>query len=391
MSIFLGILLAIFVFLLIVLIHEFGHFITARLTGMKVEEFGFGIPPKIAKIHTDKYGTDFTWNLLPIGGFVRIFGEDPTGEHAHDAWAFMTKPWASRALVLVAGVTMNFLLAWFVFSFLFFSGAKPLAVVPMAEKPTHSFFLPSFSEALDAGYVTYSGVSLSPLTGSIAEKSGLKPHDILVSLDGKHVDSLDAIASILEKNTQVTLKVKRWSGEVNIALIPKDGKVWMYMQYEHLKVDTNYEKKYNLSESFILGARETYNSSVMTLSFLGDMLHGLFAPKNEQEHTDAKNMLSWPIGVGYTFVNLVEISAPLGVILTIIALLSINLGVINLLPFPALDGGRLFTTTLYAVFLHVRKWTKKFLTFEKYFHALGFILLLVLMLYVAGLDISRFF
>ena len=73
MSIFLGILLAIFVFLLIVLIHEFGHFITARLTGMKVEEFGFGIPPKVAKIYTDKHGTDFTWNLLPIGGFVRIF------------------------------------------------------------------------------------------------------------------------------------------------------------------------------------------------------------------------------------------------------------------------------------------------------------------------------
>lgn len=66
----------------------------------------------------------------------------------------------------------------------------------------------------------------------------------------------------------------------------------MYMQYENLKVDTNYEKKYSMSDALILGAKETYNSSIMTLSFLGDMLHGLFAPKNEQEHTDAKNMLS---------------------------------------------------------------------------------------------------
>ncbi len=77
-----------------------------------------------------------------------------------------------------------------------------------------------------------------------------------------------------------------------MTLTPQDGKVGMYMQYENLRVDTNYEKKYVLSESLILGAKETYNSSVMTLSFLGDMLKGLFAPKSEQEHTDAKNMLS---------------------------------------------------------------------------------------------------
>jgi len=200
-----------------------------------------------------------------------------------------------------------------------------------------------------------------------------------------------AIAKILEKNKPMELRIKRWSGEINLTITPKDGKVGMYMQYEDLQVNTNYEKKYDFIQSFILGGKETYNSSVMTLSFLADMLHGLFAAKNEQEHTDAKNMLSWPIWVGYTFINLVETSAPIWVIITIIALLSINLGVINLLPFPALDGGRLFTTTLYTFFLHVRKWTKKFLTFEKYFHALGFILLLLLMLYVAWLDISRFF
>ena len=83
MSIILGILLALIVFLIIVIIHEFGHFSIARLTGMKVEEFGFGIPPRLAKVFTDKKGTDFTVNALPIGGFVRILGEDPTGEDAH--------------------------------------------------------------------------------------------------------------------------------------------------------------------------------------------------------------------------------------------------------------------------------------------------------------------
>lgn len=82
MSILLGLLLTFAVFLVVVLVHEFGHFMTARLFGMKVLEFGFGIPPKIKKLFTDKQGTDFTLNWLPIGGFVRIFGEDPRSPDA---------------------------------------------------------------------------------------------------------------------------------------------------------------------------------------------------------------------------------------------------------------------------------------------------------------------
>ena len=83
MSILLGILLAFIVFLIVVVVHEFGHFSTARLTKMRVEEFGFGLPPRAFKLFRDKKGTEYTWNWLPIGGFVRILGEDPTGEDAN--------------------------------------------------------------------------------------------------------------------------------------------------------------------------------------------------------------------------------------------------------------------------------------------------------------------
>ncbi len=77
MSIFLGILLTLVVLLIVVMIHELGHFVTARLTGMRVEEFGIGLPPRARSLHTDKKGTEYSLNWLPIGGFVRIFGEDP--------------------------------------------------------------------------------------------------------------------------------------------------------------------------------------------------------------------------------------------------------------------------------------------------------------------------
>lgn len=140
------------------------------------------------------------------------------------------------------------------------------------------------------------------------------------------------------------------------------------------------------------GLYETYASSVLTLNFLGDLVDGIFAPETPQEREDAKNMLSWPIGVGATFVWLVEISAPVGIILVVIALISVNLWVVNLLPIPALDGGRIVTTTFYSIIVrHNREWVEKFLKFEKYFHAFGFIFLMILTLYVAWLDISRFF
>jgi regulator of sigma E protease len=121
------------------------------------------------------------------------------------------------------------------------------------------------------------------------------------------------------------------------------------------------------------------------------MVHGLLAPTTPEEREDAKNMLSWPIGVWHTFVSLVENKASLQIICIIIALLSINLWVINLLPFPALDGGRFLTTTFYSFLGLFGKGKILFLKIEKYFHAIGFILLLILMIYVAGIDISRFF
>lgn len=83
-------------FFVVVMIHEFGHFIVARMTGMRVLEFGMGIPPKIKKVFTDKKGTDFTLNSLPLGGFVRIDGEDITKPNAFDEGNFMSKNWLQR-------------------------------------------------------------------------------------------------------------------------------------------------------------------------------------------------------------------------------------------------------------------------------------------------------
>ena len=393
MTLLLGILLAFSVFLLIVLVHEFGHFFTARKTGMKVEEFGIGIPPKVGTLFRDKTGTEYTFNLFPMGGFVKIFWEDPTDANAKKSGAFMSKPWWARALVLVAWVAMNFLLAWGLFSLLFVVHAKPISLYPLSDGPTHSYFLPSFDEALTNGTLSFSGIEFEPLTWSIAELSWIKKGDVLVSLNGKEFSTPKAVIDEIRGSQKLDLMLLRAGKKLNLTVIPKDGKIGAYLNYHNLQiVEPKGASERNFSDALVLWARETYSTSVLTLKAFSTLLHGILFPKNPEEHESAKEMLSGPIGIGATFVDIVKIGAGWKILVFIIAILSVNLWVLNILPFPALDGGRIVTTTLYS--LVVRFFGKSeqiFLTAEKYFHAIWFLLLLMLMLYVAGLDISRIF
>lgn len=392
MTIILGILLAFAVFLLVVLVHEFGHFFTARLTGMKVMEFGFGLPPRIARLYKDKEWTEYTVNLLPIWGFVRILWEDPTGPDARKKWAFMTRPWWARMIVLVAWVTMNFILAFVIFFGLFSQGTSPIAVNPLSDEATHSFFLPSFNEAIAMGYVTYDWVKISALSGSIAETAGIRTDERVTSINGFHTYSPDQFILAVQQWAPLGLILEKDGQSRYVAVTPVDQKIGVQVMHDNLVVYRDKQLKLPFFDAVKMAGKETYASSVMTFSFLGKLIQGIFAPATEREHEDAKAMLSWPIGVWATFVWLVEISAPVSLIFIVIALISVNLWVFNLLPIPALDGGRMVTTTLYSLVVRYRHaGVEKFLQFEKYFHAFWFVLLLVLTLYVAGLDISRFF
>ncbi len=391
MAIILGILLTFIVFLIVVLIHELGHFLAARVTGMKVEEFGFGIPPRVAKVFRDKKGTDFTINLLPIGGFVRILGEDPTGTDAKKKWSFMTKNLFSRLLVLVAWVTMNFILAFIIFTGLFWVGTAPITIAPFWDSPTNSFFLPSFSEAEAIGYLSYSGIILSPLTGSIAQTAGIHDGDTLVSINGKTMKTSKEVVTEIWLGKSLHLTLDRSGVLVEIDVTPKDGKIGTYVGYKDFIQQKDFRVQKTWLDGIVAGARETYYSSTLTLSFLGNIVRELVAPATPTEREEAKSMLSGPIGAGSLFVGLVEIRAPFSLILLVIALLSINLWVVNLLPFPALDGGRVVTTIFSSIFSFFPHSLGGFIKVEKYLHFFGFIFLLALMIYITWLDIGRIF
>lgn len=388
MSIFLGILLTFLVLFIVVMVHEFGHFITARLTGMKVEEFGIGIPPRATKIFIDKKWTEFTLNWLPLGGFVRILGEDPRSLDSNNEWAFITKPLISRVLVLIAGVSMNFFLALCIFTGLFIYGTAPIAIIPIENN--HSILLPSTREAIESGYLTHSGLILTPIAWSIAEKAWIGSGDIILAINGViPLTSQDVIDNII-KNQAFDITVL-WKETKTLHMVPKDGKVGMIIRYNNLNINENKRIQFNWYDALIAGKDETIASTKITLSFLSRIVNGIFTPKSEKEHEEAKSMLAGPIGLGTSFISMVENNAPIGIILVMIALLSINLGVVNILPFPALDGGRVVTTILYSIFSKISSGKEYFSKIEGIIHTIGFIILLVLMLYISWLDISRYF
>ena len=391
MTILLGILLTLLVFTFIVFIHEMGHFITARLTGMKVQEFGIGIPPKAKILGKDKKWTEYTLNWLPIWGFVRIKWEDPGSDDAIEKDAFSSKKWWARALVLVAGVSMNFILATVIFFWFFVSWASPIGPNTVLEKDYGSYFLPSFEASMKSGYITHSGISLTPLSGSLAMRSGILPGDLLVSLDGQPMRDIDTFRTSISKWDSHVFVVSGTWGSRSITMTPESGKIGVYLSYKDLALDRDYAQKFTLSESLVGSLSETWALSHMTLDVLGSTLRKLISPQNTEERREATEMISGPIGIGSTFTEVVKIWVTWKIVWSIIALLSINLWVLNILPFPALDGGRLVSTTVRSIvglFTHRQNMLN---TIEYLFHSFGMILLLWLSLLIAVLDVSKLF
>ncbi len=391
MSIFLGILLALVVFTFIVFVHEMGHFLTARLTKMKVEEFGIGLPPKAKTLGKDKWWTEYTLNYLPIWGFVRIKWEDPSTPEARSKDSFSSKRWWARSLVLIAGVTMNFLLATVIFFVFFLGNASPIGPNLILDKDYGSYFLPSFDASLKSGYLKHEGIVIMPVSESPAERSGVRPGDLIRSVDWNDINDIDVLKNIITKNKSITLVLSGTWWERTIILTPEKWKIGTYLDYKNITIDKEYNENFTIGASLTRAFSETYSLSRMTLDVLGSTLRKLISPHTVTERKEATEMLSGPIGIGSTFVEVVHVWVTWKIIFSIIALLSINLWVLNLLPFPALDGGRLVSTGVMAFASLFTKKNSFLITLERYVHGGGMIFLLVISVIIAGMDIWKIF
>ena len=337
-----NIIIALVIFGIIVLIHEFGHFLFAKLSGVKVVEFSVGMGPRLFSINGKE--TKYSLKLLPLGGSCQMYGED---EDEDEHGSFNSAPLIGRIATIAAGPVFNFILAFFVAIFIVGNVG--------VDKPV-------ISNLMD---------------GLPAQSSGLQKGDEIKKINGKNVDFYRDLSTylFLHQGKDITLTVKRnGNEEKSITITPVYNE--KYSQYMIGIESSGYQKLKNPIEVLkysVLEVKYTVSTTIDSLLYLANA-----------------NEISGPVGIVSMIGNTVNESKPYGIFVVLLSLsqmvllLSANLGVMNLLPLPALDGGRLIFLFLEAIFR--RPLNRKV---EGYIHLAGFALLMILMVFVMFNDIRR--
>ena len=334
-----NILAPIFVFAVIVLIHEGGHFLMAKFTGMKVEEFAVGCGPKLGGIKRGE--TLYSLRAIPLGGFNRIAGMDSSDKN-DDPRAFVNRPVWARLVVIAAGSVFNVLLAFFIFVFAF----------------------------LYAGYQTFPDLPVvgGVLSGTSAEKQGIEKGDTILTVAGQKVDTWTDIGKITKTlDTRIVpVTVSHEGEEKTLTIMMTDGDngrpiIGISPYLEHHEVGPG--------EALLMGGERCLFLLKMMVTGLVDMISGHEAD------------VAGPIGVARMSAQVAD-TGFLSLLL-FIALLSLNLGFLNLLPIPLLDGGVLILTLIEGV--SGRELPEKALY---YIQAVGVTILLGLFLFAMSNDIQ---
>lgn len=394
MTIFL-LVLGLIMFVGLVILHELGHFVMARRNGVEVEEFGIGFPPR-AKALGKRNGTLFTLNWLPLGGFVKL-----KGEHDSDTekGTFGSASLAAKAKIMMAGVVVNLVTAFILLTILALFG-MPILVNKNNQGENQ------FTVASDERVVTQQVLANYIEPSSPAAKAGLKSLDQIVSITAngetkaiKHLEDLhDATQSHpgqeitivynrdgVDSTTKAQLRTK---SEVESSQKTDSPKGYLGVRLADYQVN-----RYTWSAPVVAGGvtaqitKLTFRGLGTAVKGLGSLIAGL-ATGNSTARQDgqakATEQVSGPLGI--FFVLKTGAHEGIGMIVFIVALISLTLAIMNVLPIPALDGGRLFVTLIYRVLR--RPLTQNA---EELIHGTGFALLMLLFVLITIVDVGRFF
>ena len=337
----------------IVLIHELGHYLTAKALGVRVLEFGIGFPPR-ARVLRSKGETLVTLNWLPIGGFVRLEGED--GDHADDPRSFAAQPLRSRLAILVAGVGMNIALAFAIFFLIALLATPVLGVrigVVEPDSPAATVGLVPGDEISAINGERFDMFSGQSVQGALRAHAGQS-----VALTVRHADGSQATVTATLRPASDTSQTR---GALGVG-----------------KLEQTYEYTgHDLGTSITIAGGELGRWGGLILGGLGELVGGFIRDPT------APPPAAGPIGIA---VSLADVFLNVGPVITLYlaAILSVNLGVVNILPFPPLDGGRsavLIIKRLFGARVSLRA--------ERLTYALGFVFLMAFVLWISGFDIAR--
>lgn len=369
--------MTIILFLLIlgvlVFVHELGHFAVAKFFGIRVDEFGMGFPPRAKKLFS-RNGTDYTLNWIPFGGFVKIYGEDSLVDGKNDPdyeRSMVAKKWWQQILVLVAGVTMNLLLAWALFSVAFMIGA-----------PTATSGVDNPEKIIDPQLTVLQVMPKSPAetAGLVAGDKVIKLESLDTTITGNDLTSEKFTAAVraMPDNTPIHLVVEKTDKtQTDLLIIPEKNLIGDYPAIG-VSVDRVGMYKQGFFRSIYSGLINTYHATVATGQAFVKLIGGAFTGT-----ADVKN-LTGPVGL----VSVVGDAQKIGAVFVIMlmAMISINLAVLNIIPFPALDGGRVLiiiieTITRRKINPNVVAWV----------NGIGFLLLITLMIFISVKDVIKLF
>ncbi|MFH1712715.1 MAG: RIP metalloprotease RseP [Candidatus Jacksonbacteria bacterium] len=355
---------------ILVIAHEIGHFAAAKYFGVQVEEFGLGFPPRAAQIHQSKDGVKWTLNWLPLGGFVKLKGEDGQSKQDPDSFSHK-KPW-KRIVILSAGVFMNVVLAFVLLSIGFSVGWPQ----DLTEKSVPDKFIKE--KNIMIAYIE---------PASPADKADIKTGDIIKNIDNQPFAGLADMQNFIKdkENQKVSIEIDRTGEIFKKEITPQkiefnidsDGKKTI----EKIGIGVGLAEvgvvRYPVHQAVYLGAKNTVIYMARIFQAFYNLIKDLILTRK----------ISPNIGGPVMIAALSGRAAQLGFIYIIqfIALLSLNLAIINILPLPALDGGRI----LFAI---VEKFKGRAVSvnLESWIHMIGFWLIILLMILVTARDIARF-
>ncbi|MDH4120360.1 MAG: RIP metalloprotease RseP [Deltaproteobacteria bacterium] len=421
------ILIAILVLAVLIFIHELGHFMGARWAGVRVNQFSIGFPPFVFKKTVGE--TEYAIGAIPLGGFVRLEGENPEDENANDPANYASKGAWKKFVILVAGPLMNLILAMAVIPFVFMmAGERPaflsqpaqilrvepgslaeqaqlragdiIVKVENVETPTWSDVLtqmtprtvsqerttlivqrnqmgvpitipPTGMKIKDFGWVQWEEpVVGTVLSGSAAQKAGLKPGDRVVSINGKDVNNWEDVVTQVRVNQGNTMAftLLRGGSQLTIPVNPaqdRDGKF-------RVGISSIITESYGFGEAVVRGESLLLDISAQMFEFLGRLFTG----------GASLGEVVGPVGIFQAIGSTAERGfAPL---IMLVALISLNLGLLNLLPFPPLDGGRILIVAVEKI-----RGAALPIDFKLRMQIGGFLLLMLLMVLVTIRELTH--
>ena len=344
----------------LVLVHEWGHFMAAKINGVKVEEFGLGLPPRI--IGKKIKGTIYSLNWLPIGGFCNLYGENPNSnkkanlEKRKQSFEYK-KPW-QKMMIVLGGVIMNLVLAVVIFS----------VVYTILGIPT------------ETDKVSIIGVSQN----SPAEKAGLKENDVILKVNNKEVkktnELMDEVGKYKGKSVELEIltdgQTQRSVRTIEVRENPPEGEGSMGVAISNTEMQRM--PWYRIDKGVIAGFKEAYYWGKIIGGGVFSMIGGLMQGNVPKD-------VSGPIGM-YEATSAINKNQGILAVIHFFGIVSVNLAIVNVLPFPALDGGRI-------IFVIYEMLTKKKANpkIETTVNNLGMLLLLGLILLITVGDVARIF